>query len=106
VRFFLDNDVPDAISGVLTAAGHEVTLLRSVLPTDAEDPDALEYAVRHGLLVITCNRDDFLELVTTRTHPGLIILLRRRTRQAVCVALVRLIDAAGESGLRVNVNFA
>jgi len=29
---------------------------------------------------LTCNRDDFLNLATTRPHQGIVIVIRRRTR--------------------------
>jgi hypothetical protein len=56
--------------------------------------------------MLTCNRDDFLPLAAKRSHPGLIILIRRRTRQSECAHLLRLIDRAGEAGLAGNINFA
>jgi hypothetical protein len=40
--------------------------LRQVLPPHASDFEALDYAREHGLLLITCNRDDFLALVADK----------------------------------------
>jgi len=40
------------------------------------------------------------------TGGALIILIRRKTRAQERAALVRLVDKAGESGLRDNINFA
>ena len=34
MRFLLDNDMPDVVARVLVEAGHEVMLLRSVLPQE------------------------------------------------------------------------
>jgi len=70
VRFLLDNDVPDAVARVLMEAGHDVLLLRDVLPKKSSDPAVLDYAVANGLLLITCNRDDFIPLARLRTHFG------------------------------------
>jgi hypothetical protein len=58
------------------------------------------------MVVITCNRRDFLRLAVTEAHAGLIILVRRRTRMAECAAILRLVQRAGESGITNNVNFA
>lgn len=57
-------------------------------------------------MVVTCNRQDFLELAGQSPETGLIILNRRRTRQSECAHLLRLIEAAGESGIPGNINFA
>jgi hypothetical protein len=37
VPFLLDNDVPDVVARVLVEAGHEVFLLRNVLPKKSAD---------------------------------------------------------------------
>jgi hypothetical protein len=58
------------------------------------------------MLMLICNRDDFLELAARHSHPGLIILIRRRTRHAECAHLLALLTRAGESGLNGNINFA
>lgn len=72
----------------------------------AHDSEALAYAAAHGLFVITCNRDDFLQLALEQPNPGVIILIRRDTRQIKCAHLLTLLDRAGESGLAGNINFA
>lgn len=106
MRFLFDHDVPDEMAWSLRAMGHEVAELRSVLPKNSKDEDVLNWATEHGLVLITCNRDDFLNLTAQQSHPGLIVLIRRRSRALERAALVRLLDQAGEAGLRGNVNFA
>ena len=106
MRFFLDNDVPQEIANVLSREHHEIVHLRNVLPDRSPDEQALEYAAAHDLFLITCNRDDFLRLAKAQPNPGLIILIRRRTRHLECAYLLRLIDRAGRSGLTGNINFA
>ena len=65
------------------------------------------YVGSERLILISCNRDHFLALTRrTQDHPGLIILIRRRTRQSECAHLSVLLQRAGEEGLRNNVNFA
>jgi hypothetical protein len=58
-------------------------------------------------VMITCNRDDYLQLASQeQSHHGLIILIRRHSARAECINVLRLLDRAGESGLAGNINFA
>jgi hypothetical protein len=59
VRFFLDHDVPGEVARLLRHEGYEVTELREVLAVRASDVEAFNYAREHGLILITCNRDEF-----------------------------------------------
>lgn len=106
MRLFLDHDVPTEVARVLRREGHEVTELRDVLPVTASDLDALSHANEQRLFVVTCNRDDFLTLVRDHLNPGLIVLIRRRSRQAECGKLLTLLREAGESRIAGNINFA
>jgi predicted nuclease of predicted toxin-antitoxin system len=106
MKFFLDHDVPERVAEVLKQEGHAVTLLREALPTETPDENVLKFALEHGMILVTCNRDDFLFLARTHKHHGIIVLIRRRTRIAECVALLRLVRQAAASGLAANINFA
>jgi predicted nuclease of predicted toxin-antitoxin system len=107
VKFLLDHDVPVEIAQLLRYWEHNVTVLRTVLPVTASDKDVFGHACSQGLMLISCNRDHFLTLAhQTHEHPGLIILIRRRTRHSECAHLSVLLQRAGEQGLRNNVNFA
>ncbi len=106
MRFLLDNDVPDTIQRVLSEAGHHALLLRQVISGKSSDSAVLDYAVANELILITCNRDDFIPLANARSHHGLIVLIRRRSRIAECANLLRLLESATESGLAGNINFA
>lgn len=106
MTFLLDQDVPDSIARVVQQAGHEVHRLREMLPVDSPDEAVLAFAHSRGALLVTCNRDDFLSLAKTKPHAGIIVLIRRPTRIAECSAFLRLLQSAGESGLRNNINFA
>ena len=106
MRFFCDHDVPADIARVLRQEGHEVTELRAALPVTATDAEVLRYAREQGLLLVTCNRDDFLALAREQPGASLIVLIRRHTRQAECAHLLALLARAGEDGLRGNINFA
>ncbi len=107
MRFLLDHDIPDDIARLLRHWGHEITVLREVMSITAPDEEIFSYICRQGLVVITCNRNHFLGLAgKANTHPGLIILIRRRTRHMECARLRMLLVRAGETGIAGNINFA
>lgn len=106
MRFLLDHDVPDDVAYSLVALGHEVLRLRELLPTSTPDPEVLKLAHDQGCVLLTCNRDDFLEEAERAPHRGIIILIRRRSRLLERAALIRLLDAAGPAGIVGNINFA
>jgi predicted nuclease of predicted toxin-antitoxin system len=106
VTFLLDHDVPDDIAYSLLELGHEVLKLRELLAPTTLDQEVLRLASKRQAVLVTCNRDDFLFLARQMSHAGIVILIRRRTRAQERTALVRLLDTAGESGLRGNINFA
>jgi predicted nuclease of predicted toxin-antitoxin system len=106
VTFFLDHDVPDEIAHWLRHRDHTVLCLRDALPTTATDAEALASAQAHTAILVSCNRNAFIALGPEGAHPGIIILIRRRTRQAEIAALRKLLASAGEQGLANNINFA
>ena len=106
MRFLLDHDVPADLAIALRTVGHEVTRLIEVLPPDTPDEDVWAHTRAQGLILITCNRAHFLALAAaTKIFPGLIILNRRRTRQAEASHVLALLRNAGEQGLANNINF-
>ena len=106
MKFLLDHDVPDEIAFSLVALGHEVVRLREILPATSHDEEVLRAAGARGLVLITCNRDDFIEAAGQVPHAGIIVLIRRRSRALERAALVRLLDMAGDTGIHENINFA
>lgn len=106
MKFLLDQDVPDDLSYLLERLGHQVVLLRKVLPGDSPDEAVLRFAHEHGCVVVTCNRDDFVRLAASESHHGIVIMIRRRTRADERLSLFRLLERAGETGIRDNINFA
>lgn len=106
MKFFLDHDVTDAVAGALRRHGHGATLLREVLAPDAPDAQAFATAQEKSCVMITCNRNDYLELGAQQPHHGLIILIRRHSGRTECMNVLRLIERAGETGLTSNINFA
>ena len=107
MNFLLDHDVSVQVAHLLRHWGHNVTRLPAVLPITATDEEVFAYACSEGLILISCNRNHFLALARQpQEQPGLIILIRRRTRQSECAHLSVLLQRTGENGLRNNVNFA
>ena len=106
MRFLVDEDVAAEVARCLRQAGHEVWLVAEVLGVRTDDVDIWHHALLNNAIVITCNRQDFLRLAGTAPETGLIILNRRRTRQAECRHLLALLARDGESGLSRNINFA
>lgn len=70
------------------------------------DSHVFAHATERRWVTVMCNRKDFLPLAASRPQTGLIVLIRRKNRQAECAHLLRLIRAAGVVGITANVNFA
>ena len=62
MKFLLDHDVPVDVSYSLKHLGHQVLRLPEVLNPAASDEEVLILARQRRLILITCNRDDFLKL--------------------------------------------
>jgi predicted nuclease of predicted toxin-antitoxin system len=106
LKFLFDHDVPDDMAYTLTAMGHEVLKLRELLDIQTSDEEVLRFAGANNLILITCNRDDFVTAAQGILHVGIIILVRRQSRMRERVALFRLLEKAGDEGIRNNINFA
>jgi predicted nuclease of predicted toxin-antitoxin system len=106
VTFFLDHDVPRHIADLLRRHGHRAELVADVMPPDSSDDQVFAYAVKASAIMISCNRNDFLELASTLAHPGLIILIRRRSALSEAGHLLECLRKARQAGLAGNINFA
>lgn len=106
MHFLFDHDVPDEFRFSLERLGHDVTRLRQILPPDSTDAAVLSHAASAELVLVSCNRQDFLKLASAVPHHGIILLFRRRTRLAERAGLIQLVTQAGEAGIIGNVNFA
>lgn len=106
MRFLIDEDVAIEVTRCPQQAGYEVERVGESLGFQTDDVDIWHHAVRMEAIVVTCNRQDFLRLAGDGPETGLIILNRRRTRQAECRHVLELLERAGEAGLRKNINFA
>lgn len=106
MNFLLDHDVPVEAARLLQREGHCVFRLPEIMPRTTPDPVIFERARSNNWIMITCNRRDFVSLAQEGVHAGLIVLIRRKTRQAECARLLQLIRSAGNSGIEGNINFA
>jgi len=111
VKFFLDHDVPDEVDRLLRYWQYDIQRLREALPITTADEAVFDFAQREERIIITCNRNHFLKLAQDAVRSGapfagLIILIRRRTRQADCAHLLALLRRAGGNGLTGNINLA
>jgi len=88
VKFLFDHDVPDGLRDILEELGHEVFFVRQRLSPTAPDPEVLACAFANDLILVTCNRNDFLELSKSQGHHGIIVIIRRkrglRSEQLCC----------------------
>lgn len=111
MRFLLDHDVPAEAAHLLRHWGHDVVSLREALPVTTPDDQVFRHACQHDRIIVSCNRAHFMELAQLAVQagqifPGLIILIRRRSRQAEAAHLLQLLRRAGDGGLANNINFA
>ena len=106
MRFFLDHDVPRHLADLLRRHGHVVELVPEVMSPESDDEEVFAYAVDQKAIMLTCNRNDFLELAAKGPHPGLIVLIRRRSALSEAGHLLDLLARAGAQGLDGNINFA
>jgi predicted nuclease of predicted toxin-antitoxin system len=106
LNFLLDHDVPVDVLRVLQREGHQAQRSVEFLGREAADVEIFELAKTRKFILISCNRDHFLRLAKDDSHPGLIILIRRRSRQAELAHLLALLRSAGANGIIGNINFA
>ena len=63
LRLLSDQCVPTEITASLKRGGHEVTLLREVLPINSPDPDVIAKAQQLGAILLSLN-GDFADIST------------------------------------------
>jgi hypothetical protein len=103
--------VPGEVAHLLRHWGHDAVVLRQVLPITTPDEGVFRHGQSEGRIIISCNRAHFLALAeqaigAQQSFPGLVVLIRRRSRQAECARLLQLLRQSGEPGLANNINFA
>src|SRR3989337_4237638 len=82
MRVYLDDDLDsNVLIGLLRRAGHKVISPRSVGTRGVADEKHLLYAATHGLVLLTANAADFIDLhyewmEQKREHHGILIVYR------------------------------
>ena len=90
LRFFSDQCVPAEITNILRRHGHEVIVLRDILPIRSIDPVVIAKAQELGAILVSLN-GDFADIVTyppanylgivalqLHNHPEIILQLMER----------------------------
>ena len=75
MKLLCDECVPYGVVSTLREAGYEVIWVREVLPAQSSDSAVLRWSVEHGCLLITCDVQDFGELVFRKGQKAVGILL-------------------------------
>jgi predicted nuclease of predicted toxin-antitoxin system len=94
MRFLLDQNVPNSVAVALDELGHDVVLVRDILPTDASDPLVGTAAEQDNRVLVSLDRD-FQKLDPQRPE-GYRVRFRRLSRiwlkctPARCSARIRL----------------
>jgi predicted nuclease of predicted toxin-antitoxin system len=85
-ELYLDEDVDVPLAQLLRHHGFSATTARDARQLHRPDAEQLEYAVEHGMTLLTYNRDDFEALArqyfeTNQPHYGIIIAVQRSPHQ-------------------------
>jgi predicted nuclease of predicted toxin-antitoxin system len=57
IPFFTDQNIPDSVGRAITAAGHELQLLRNCMPITAKDPLIAIACARGGQVLVSQDND-------------------------------------------------
>jgi hypothetical protein len=90
-RFYLDEDVPGSAAVIGRSLGLDIVAALEVGPAGLEDVEHFDTSASQGRIMVTYNRDDFLDLTFAafaagKPHSGLIILTRKLPRDGAIVA--------------------
>ena len=104
-RFYLDEDVPASAAEIARGLGLDVVATRDEGHLGWADEEQLWWAGARSRVLVTCNRDDYLQLTRStlaagKPHAGVLIVVPAIPRQgaAIAHALERL--AAARSPLQ------
>ena len=94
MAIYLDEDVHVLVGRLLPQRNCQAVTARDAGQLGKSDPEQLEYATRHGMVIVTHNRGDFEELhrqylAAGQAHAGILIAMDNRP-----YALARRILAA------------
>jgi len=102
MKVYLDDDMDsNALIGLLRKAGHEVFSPRAIGTRGQTDEEHLRYAAAHGLVLLTANASDFIELheqwrSRAESHDGVLTVYRENnpvqdmTLQGIAYAVTQI----------------
>jgi predicted nuclease of predicted toxin-antitoxin system len=118
MRIYLDDDLDsNALIGLLRQGGHEVISPRVTGTRGVTDEEHLRYAAARGLVLLTANAEDFINLhlewtAQHRDHNGILIVYRENNpaRDMTFEQIARAVAELEQSGLLLantfhNLNF-
>jgi predicted nuclease of predicted toxin-antitoxin system len=90
-RFYLDEDMPASAAHIGRSLGLDVVATGEVGHTGWPDAEQLDWAAAESRVMVTYNRDDFLELTLSslaagKPHAGLLIVVASVPRQGAVIA--------------------
>jgi predicted nuclease of predicted toxin-antitoxin system len=90
-RFYLDEDVPPSAAQIGRDLGLDVVAVAEAGLRGREDVEQLEWAAARSRVIVTYNRNDFLELTRSRAatgkpHAGVLIVVAGVPRRAAAIA--------------------
>jgi predicted nuclease of predicted toxin-antitoxin system len=92
LRFFSDQCVPTEISDFLTHYGHQVTILRDVLPIRSLDPEVIGQAQQSPAILLSLN-GDFADIVAypPANYSGIIAIQLHNHPEVIPSLMERLV---------------
>ena len=93
LRFFIDQCVPASIADALRGAGHDVILLREVLPIRALDPKVIAKAQALDAILVSLN-GDFSDIVAypPASYGGIVAIQLRNHPEIIPRLMTKLIQ--------------
>lgn len=95
LRLLLDHNVPESVARVFRGRGHQVTLVRDILPTDSPDPLIAAVSEEVGAILVSCDRD--FRQIAPRIPKGKRARFQKLSRISLecneTIAAVRVTDA-------------
>jgi len=79
MKFYLDENISPKTAEIMRGLGMDAVSAHEVNMGGADDEEQLDFAARHGMCLVTLNRNDFIELSrlyldSGRAHSGVIIV--------------------------------
>jgi predicted nuclease of predicted toxin-antitoxin system len=113
MRIYLDDDLDsNRLIDLLRLAGHEVISPRAVGTRGVADQEHLQYAFSHGLVLLTANAEDFIDLhekwmAQQKDHAGILIVYRENNpfRDLTLQEIVQSVTHIEQSDITLNNSF-